>query len=1606
MQWLASISVRRPVFATVIILSLTVVGAFAFMRLGLDQFPKVDFPTVVVTTRLPGAAPEEVETEITDKIEEAVNTISSIDELRSNSSEGVSQVIISFLLEKDADIAAQEVRDRVNRVLPLLPRTIEQPTVEKFDPDAAPVLTLSVSADKPLRDITEYADKTLRRQLESVSGVGQVVVVGGRARQVNILMDADRLRAYNLTVPEVTRALQGQNTEVPGGRVEQGQSSVTLRTRGRVQSVAGFGDIVVKQQDGHPVLLRDVATIEDGMADAETKANVNGQSAVLLTVRRQSGTNTVQVVDEVRARLAEVAPLAPAGYEIRVVRDQSEFIRASMRSVEEHLIVGSFLAALVVLVFLWNWRSTIIAAIAIPTSIIATFGLIWYQGFTLNSMTMLALTLAVGIVIDDAIVVLENIYRFVEEKGRPPMQAAVEATKEIGLAVLATTLSLVAIFVPVGFMGGIVGRFMTSFGLTMSFAILVSMLVSFTLTPMLSARWIKMRPRREDAQGHAIEEHGSKDSRFFRPIDVLYARALHWSLAHRGMVAGMAVLVLLSSVPLFMVVNKNFLPNDDQSEFEVGLRAPEGTSLEATEIIANRIATRIRQLPEVSYTLVSVADDPARTQNSGTVYVRLKPIGDRDRDQFELMDAVRSDILPKLQVANLRTGVRPIANIGGGGNQNADIQFTINGPDLDLLAKYAASVADAAKKEPGVVDVDTSLNLGKPELSVELDRLKAADLGVQISDAAETLRLLVGGDQVTTYNEDGEQYEVHLRAVQGDRQTSAAIEQLTVPSSSNGTVPLQNIAALTPGTAPSEINRLNRQRQVTVFAGLRQGVSQTPAMDAMSAAAGALNMGPGYSTRFAGRSRELGRAAQNFLIAFALSLIFMYLILAAQFESWLHPVTILLSLPLTLPFALLSIIITQQSLNIFSALGLLVLFGVVKKNSILQIDHANQLRERGMERDAAILQASRDRLRPILMTTFAFVAGMFPLVISSGIGAGTNRSIGFVIIGGQSLVLVLTLVATPVAYSLLDDLSKVRLRLRGRAGRAAAATATTVALLLAGAPRADAQTPVTPPATAAPASAAPQVTASTEGGTVLTITRDDAVRMAVDHNPDLAVSRYDPAVSETDVAQAQSAFVPTLQTGIQRNSQLQPPVNLFGGAAGTQTDLWSGNVGVTQQLRWGGGSYLFSWDSSRTTTNSIISSFNPALASSLQVAFSQPLLRDFKTDPARAQLEVSRRNREIADTRFVEASVSTRSDAERAYWSLVSAIALVNVQQRALDLALELERTNRARVDVGQSPPLDLVAAQAEVAQRRENLIVARTNARQAEDLLRTLTVDPNRDDYWTLRLQPADTAPAAGPAPDVDAAVKRALAERTDLIRARKEIQIAETSISLSKSETLPDLRLQANYLTDGAGGSRLIRTGGFPGTIVGTEVTRFGSVLDQLISANYPTWTLGLSFSYPLGKSSAEAALARARIQRDQSAARLRSLELTAVRQIRDAALRLEQNQQRIETTRLGRDLAEQRLDAEQKRFEVGLSTSFLVIQAQRDLAIARNNELQALLDYQLASVAFEAVQQIGPAGSTGGAQQQGATPVVLPAGSATPNAAAAGAAAAGTGTSNQFR
>jgi len=526
MQALARLCVRRPVFASVLILALVVVGGVGYSRLGTDRYPKVDFPTISVLTRLDGAAPEEVETEITDKIEESVNTIAGIDELQSTSAEGISQILVTFILEKNVDVAAQEVRDKVSRVLGDLPKGIDPPIVEKLDPDATPILSVALTGKRSLRETTEFADKVLRRQIESIDGVGQVTILGGRSRRINVLLDAERLKAYGLSAVDVLKTLQTQNVKIPGGTLKAGANEATVRVYGRVVHPKELESIVITEKNGLPVRIGDVASIEDGVEDARTAAAKDGVPTVVLSVRKQSGTNTIEVVDRVKGRLAELAPQLPAGYSFEIVRDQSQFIIAAVRTVQEHLLLGGFLAALVVLLFLGNLRSTLIAAVAIPTSIVATYALMYAMGFTLNVLTLLALTLAVGIVIDDAIVVLENIFRFIEEKRVAPFQAAIDATKEIGLAVLATTLSLIAVFLPVAFMGGIVGRFMNSFGLTMAFAILVSLLVSFSLTPMLAARLLKRDPKK-------AEGGGSKGRGFYRHVDRVYLAMLRWSMGHR-----------------------------------------------------------------------------------------------------------------------------------------------------------------------------------------------------------------------------------------------------------------------------------------------------------------------------------------------------------------------------------------------------------------------------------------------------------------------------------------------------------------------------------------------------------------------------------------------------------------------------------------------------------------------------------------------------------------------------------------------------------------------------------------------------------------------------------------------------------------------------------------------------------------------------------------------------------------------------------------------------------------------------------------------------------------------------------------------------------------
>jgi HAE1 family hydrophobic/amphiphilic exporter-1 len=1007
---LAEVCVKRPVFATMLVLVFVVLGLFAYSKLGIDLYPKVDLPTVTVQTRLPGGSPEEIESQVTKPIEEAINTISNIDELRSTTLEGLSIVTVQFALDKDSDVAAQEVRDKVATVVGQLPRETEAPIIERLDFDASPVLSISVYGDRPIREITELADKRIKQRLESVDGIGSIQIVGGQQREIQIWLDAEKLQGYRLSIDQIRNAIRAQNTEVPGGRIDQGPNELVLRTLGRIDDFRDFGNIAVATVAGTPVYLRDVARVEDGVEEARSLARQDGKSAVSLLVRKQSGTNTVAVAKLIKEQLEVLRAQLPPDVHADIIRDQSRFIEASVHAINEHLIVGSLLASIVVLLFMRSFRSTIIAALAVPISIIATFTAMRGLDMTLNSLSLLGLTLAVGIVIDDAIVVLENIYRYIEEEGYPPIRAAIAATEEIGLAVMATTLSLIVIFVPVAFLGGIPGRFLKSFGLTMAVSIGVSMLVSFTLTPMLSSRWLK-----PSASGHRSRESG-----FYRLIDRGYGWMLEWALRHRIIMVGVFVLVVLSIVPMFMLVGTDFINQDDQSEFEIVVKTPDGTSLAGTDLVIQNIEKEVWKLRGVKHVLSTINGGGSSGVTDGSVYVGLTDLTEREFTQFDVMEDARR--MMKQQFPDLRAAIQAVANVSGGNFRNQALVLNLRGPDLDELARYSSQALALMKEVPGVVDQDTTLNIGNPEVHVRIDRAKAADLGVRVEDVAGALRTLVAGEEVSKFKDGEDQYAVRLRLPAADRDRPEKIRNLWVPSSRLGQVQLSNFASLQKDLGPAQIERMGRERQVTLVANVDTGVGIGDASALIDQKLATLDWKPGYRSEWTGRAKTLAELRNSFLTAFLLSAIFMYMVLAAQFESFLHPITIMLSLPLSIPFALFSLWITHSKLDLFSGLGILLLFGIVKKNSILQIDYTNTLRARGLGRHEALIQANHARLRPILMTTLAIVAGMIPIVLSRGPGSGSRAPIGIVVMGGQMLCLLLTLLFTPVAYSLFDDL--------------------------------------------------------------------------------------------------------------------------------------------------------------------------------------------------------------------------------------------------------------------------------------------------------------------------------------------------------------------------------------------------------------------------------------------------------------------------------------------------------------------------------------------------------------------------------------------------------
>jgi hydrophobic/amphiphilic exporter-1 (mainly G- bacteria), HAE1 family len=1042
------ICIKRPVFTVMLVSAPIVLGAISYMKLGVDLLPNVEMPIVTVMTTLKGASVEEMETSVTKPLEEIINTVSGIDEMRSTTKEGISQIVVSFIIEKNRDVAAQEVRDKVSTILSQLPVGTDSPIIDKFDLNAAPVMTIAVSGRRPMQEITEIARKQIKENLEGLSGVGAVILVGGRQRAINVYIDTDKLTSYNLSIEDVRLALFRQNLELPGGRIDQGQRELVLRTMGRVENAEGFLELIVANQNGYPVRIKDIGRVEDTFEEPRGLARLDGENAVSLILQKQSGANSVAVVETAKKRIEELRQVLPADIETFIIKDQSVFIVRSFEEVQFHLLIAAVLVAITIMLFIRDWRTTIIASLAIPASIISTFVFMNYMGYTLNNMTMLGLILAIGIVIDDAVVINENIFRHMEEDKVGAMQAAAAATKEIALAVMATTMSLLVIFLPVVFMGGRIGQFFSSFGATVAFAIFMSLFVSFTLTPMLCSRFLVQKTGRE----------GSKSGPVWRMIDGIYGWLLSWSVRHRWVIVLCAIGCLAVTPLLFKIIGFEFLPRDDQSELEVAVIMPEGYTLERAGSLFQELEGRLKNLRGVKHVFSIIGDTTGRISRgqgdvtAGTIYLRLVDLEQRQRKwydpafwsnaikgaaendekhftQFDVQDDARRIMS---EYPDLRVAVQDVAIFSASGFRQSMIDLSLRGPDLDKLQNYSEQIVKWMKTQKGYVDVDTTLSLRKPELRVYIDRERASDLGIPIQVIASTLNVLVGGEPISKYKEFDEQYDVWLRADLSNRDMPEDIGRLMIPSPKSGLVQLQNLARLSPAKGPATIDRYAMQRQVEVIGNLTGDLTTGQAVEGITQQIKSMNLPSDYRSEFIGRAKVLKESNQNFLIAFVLSFIYMYMILAAQFESFVHPISILLALPLTLPFAIISLILLRTPLDLYAMFGLFMLFGIVKKNGILQVDYTNVLRARGLPRTQAILEANHTRLRPILMTTMMLIAAMIPIALGRGPGSGARASLAKVVLGGQTLSLLLTLLVTPVAYSLWDDVGRFWFRLIGQ----------------------------------------------------------------------------------------------------------------------------------------------------------------------------------------------------------------------------------------------------------------------------------------------------------------------------------------------------------------------------------------------------------------------------------------------------------------------------------------------------------------------------------------------------------------------------------------------
>ena len=1009
---LSDLSIRRPVLASMVSLALILFGAIGYTRLAVREFPDVDPPIVSVSTELPGANPQVVESAVTDILEEELSTVEGLRTLTSSSAEGFSNITLEFNLERGVEAAAQDVRDKVARVRGRLPEEVREPVVAKQEADAQPFFWLALSgANYDLLQLSDLGDRLVKSRLQTLPGVGQARIFGERRFSMRVWLSAAELSARGLTVQDVQQAIRSRNVEVPAGRIESERREFTVRSLGELKTPEQFADLVVSSAGGVLVKLRDLGRVELGAEDDRSLLRFNGTSAVAIGVVRQSKANIIQVADAIRNELPKIQESLPPGVRLNVAFDESIFVSRSIREAQETLIIAAVLVVIIIFIFLRNLRATIIPGLAIPTSIVATFAIMYFLGFSINNFTLLALTLAIGIVVDDAIIVLENAYRHQEELGESPEAAATNGTREIGFAVIATTISLVAVFTPLAFLKGSTGRLFNEFGIAVAGAVVVSGFVALTLTPMLCARILRV-PARHGMLYRVLE-------RGFNALATGYARTLRAAVRHRYALVGAIVLLTLGAVLVFRSLKREFVPPEDKGWFFSIIIAPEGSSLAYTDGYQRQAEAVLDKTKDVEsyFSVVNIGDGVSR----GMIFTNLVDFDRRTRSIQDILGEVQGGYFAI-------PGVFAFANNPPAFGFGNPVQFVIQNPDFDLLVKGNDTLLARARQVKGLINVDSDLRVNKPELTVNFDRDRAEDLGVPVGDVATTLQVLLGGNRTSTFTRNNKQYDVIVQLDPRARATPSDMTGLYVRGRAGELVKLEALASVKEGVGPRELNHFNRVRASTLTAGLAPGFTLGEALDSLTRIASEV-LPKGSSTALAGESRELDESGSSLYFAFLLALLVVFMVLASQFESLIHPFTVLLAVPLAVTGALFTLKLAGATLNLYSQIGMILLIGLVTKNSILLVEYINQLRERGMSTLDAALESGRIRFRPILMTSVATVMGAVPIAFGLGAGSISRRPLGYAIVGGVLFSTLLTLYVVPAVYVIFDGL---RQRVRGR----------------------------------------------------------------------------------------------------------------------------------------------------------------------------------------------------------------------------------------------------------------------------------------------------------------------------------------------------------------------------------------------------------------------------------------------------------------------------------------------------------------------------------------------------------------------------------------------